>query len=71
MDMLLYKLSKKRHFLYLLLDQPLSRTDAKVTSSVLGFALHIRKLIFTTNFADIYALLKATGALVLNDKCLS
>lgn len=62
MNMLLYKLSKKRYFLYLLSDQPLSSTDSKVTSIVLDFVLHIRELICTTNFADIYTLLKATGA---------
>lgn len=71
---MLYKPSKKRHFLWLFLDQTLSSSHLKVTPIVLEFALCIREPTCTTTLAGIYTLLKATKAqalLVLNDKCMS
>lgn len=71
---MLYKPSKKRHFLWFFLGQTLSCSQLKVTAIVLEFAVCIRVLTCTTTFADIYTLLKTTKAqalLVLNDKCMS
>lgn len=74
MNILLYRPSKKRHFLWVFLDQTLPSSQLKVTPIVLEFALCIRVPTCTTPFADIYTLLKGTKAqalLVLNDKCMS
>lgn len=70
---MLYKPFKKRHFLWLFLDQILSSSYFKVAPIVLEFALCIREMTCTTTFAGSYTLLKATKAqalLVINDKCM-
>lgn len=71
MNTLLDKPSKKRHFLWLFLDQTLSGSHLKATPLVLEFALCIREPNRTAAFADIQTLLTATKAqalLVLNGK---